>query len=281
MTHCESVSALQDMIQGHTYSLVIVDKAGEGLPLEVINQLGLSLRAPGVPLRMILAGNPGGTNHSALSERYVTARDPWAIFEFAGQSRGYAPSTADSNPRLPEAYQRNFEVLRTTDLALYKAHRHDDWSAITGDFFAGSWRADEMVIDHHDLPPHLFTSFKLAIDWGSAVPCVALLMGTLAYDVRLPDDRVMPKGSVVVYDEQRSSTRATSPAARAVHPRRLRPPFMPCAPAPVSARGASSTTPPKPRPPGVTRIVSATCSAPPGFASRPLARGRVCRASRR
>lgn len=198
MTHCESVSALQDMIQGHTYSLVIVDKAGEGLPLEVINQLGLSLRAPGVSLRMILAGNPGGTNHSALSERYVTARDPWAIFEFAGQSRGYAPSTADSNPHLPEAYQRNFEVLRTTDLALYKAHRHDDWSAITGDFFAGSWRADEMVIDHHDLPPHLFTSFKLAIDWGSAVPCVALLMGTLAYDVRLPDDRVMPKGSVVV-----------------------------------------------------------------------------------
>ena len=226
MTHCESVSALQDTIQGHTYSLVIVDEAGEGPPLEVIDQLGLSLRAPGVPLRMILAGNPGGANHSALSERYVTARDPWAIFEFAGQSWAYAPSTVDSNPHLPEAYQRNFEVLRTTDPALYKAHRHGDWSAITGDFFAGSWRADEMVIDHHDLPPHLFASLKLAIDWGSAAPCVALLMGTLAYDVRLPDDRVMPKGSVVVYDEHaefdprniaRGTGRSPSQIAPALH----------------------------------------------------------------
>lgn len=97
MTHCESVSALQDTIQGHTYSLVIVDEAGEGPPLEVIDQLGLSLRAPGVPLRVILAGNPGGANHSALSERYVAARDPWAIFEFAGQGWAYAPSTVDSN----------------------------------------------------------------------------------------------------------------------------------------------------------------------------------------
>lgn len=79
---------------------------------------------------MILAGNPGGANHSALAERYVTGRTPWAPFEFADQRWVYAPSTVDDNPHLPEAYKRNFEVLRHTDPALYKAHRHGDWSEI-------------------------------------------------------------------------------------------------------------------------------------------------------
>jgi hypothetical protein len=132
----------------------------------------------------------------------------------------------DDNPHLPEAYRRNFEVLKHTDPALYRAHREGDWSALVGDFFAGSWRGDEMVIDHHDLPPDLFTSLKLAIDWGSAAPCVALLMGTLAYDVRLPDDRVLPKGSVIVYDEHaefdprnvaRGTGRSPSQIAPALH----------------------------------------------------------------
>lgn len=121
LTHCESSSALTDTVQGMTFSLIVVDEAGEGPELEVIDQLSLTLRAKGVPLRMILAGNPGGANHSALAERYVTGRLPWAPFEFGGNTWVYAPSTVDDNQHLPEAYKRNFEVLKTTDPALYKA----------------------------------------------------------------------------------------------------------------------------------------------------------------
>lgn len=201
LTHCESQASLSDTVQGTTQSLIVVDEAGEGPELPVIDALALTLRAPGVPLRLILAGNPGGANHSALAERYVTGRAPWAPFEFADQQWVYAPSTVDDNPHLPEAYKRNFSVLAHTDPALYKAHRHGDWSAIVGDYFGGVWQHARAVFDHHELPPDCFGSLRLSIDWGSAAPCASVLGGQLAYDVRLSDDRVMPKGSWVIYDE--------------------------------------------------------------------------------
>jgi len=201
LTHCESSSALTDTVQGMTFSLIVVDEAGEGPAVDVIDAMSLTLRMQGVPLRLVLAGNPGGANHSALADRYVSSRIPWTPFEFGGNKWVYAPSVVDDNPHLPDAYKRNFEVLRVTDPALYLAHRHGDWSAIVGDFFAGSWRHEEMVIDHHEVPPETFSKLALAIDWGSAAPCVALLMGNLAFDVRLRDDRVLPRGSLVVYDE--------------------------------------------------------------------------------
>ena len=168
-------------------------RPGEGPELPVIDALSLTLRAQGVPLRMVLAGNPGGANHAALADRYVSGREPWVPFEFADQPWVYAPSTVDDNPNLPEAYRRNFEVLRHTDPALYKAHRHGDWSAIVGDYFGGVWQHARAVFDHHEVPPHLFGTLRLSIDWGSAAPCAAVLGGRLAYDVRLSDDRVMPK----------------------------------------------------------------------------------------
>jgi len=201
LTHCESSSSISDVAQGMNFSLIAVDEAGEGPGMEVIDQLGLSLRAPGVPLRMILAGNPGGANHSALAERYVTGREPFVPFEFGGNSWVYCPSVLDDNPHLPDAYRRNFEVLRHTDPALYKAMRTGDWSAITGEFWAGVWQHARAVFDHHEVPPDAFSSLKLSVDWGSAAPCAVVLGGQLAFDLRLSDDRVMPKGSWVILDE--------------------------------------------------------------------------------
>jgi hypothetical protein len=201
LTHCESASALQDTVQGMTFSLIVVDEAGEGPELPVIDALALTLRASGVPLRVVLAGNPGGSNHAALAERYVTAREPWAPFEFAEQKWVYAPSTVDDNPHLPVAYKRAFSVLQHTDPALYKAHRFGDWSAIVGDYFGGAWQHARAVFDHHEVWPEMFASLRLSIDWGSAAPCASVLGGQLAYDVRLYDDRVLPKGAWVIYDE--------------------------------------------------------------------------------
>lgn len=110
--------------RGSTFSLIVIDEAGEGPTLPVID--ALTLRAPGVPLRLVLTGNPGAANHSGLAERYVTGRDLWAPFEFADVRWVYAPSTVDDNPHLPLAYRRNFEVLKHTDPALYRAHRLGD-----------------------------------------------------------------------------------------------------------------------------------------------------------
>lgn len=72
----------------------------------------------------------------------------------------------------------------------------------------------------------MFTSLKLGIDWGSAAPMAAVLGGQLAFDVRLSDDRVMPRGSWVIYDEHaefdprniaRGTGRSPSQIAPALH----------------------------------------------------------------
>lgn len=201
LAHVESASALSDVAQGMNFSLICCDESGEAPTMEVIDQLGLSLRGTGVPLRMVLAANPGGSNHGALAERYVTGREPWMPFEFEGNTWVYAPSILDDNPHLPAAYRKNFEILARTDPSLYKAMRLGDWSAMVGDFFQGIWDAGKMVFDHHDVPPDFFATLKLSIDWGSAAPMAAVLAGQLAVDVRLPDDRVMPRGAWVIYDE--------------------------------------------------------------------------------
>lgn len=70
-----------------------------------------------------------------------------------------------------------------------------------GDYFGGVWQPGRAIIDHHAVTPDCFASLRLSIDWGSAAPCATVLGGRLAYDVRLPDDRVMPKGAWVIYDE--------------------------------------------------------------------------------
>lgn len=72
---------------------------------------------------------------------------------------------------------------------------------IVGDYFSGVWDMARCVFHHHEVPPELFSSLKLSIDWGSAAPCATVLGGKLTYDVRLSDDRIMPKGSWVIYDE--------------------------------------------------------------------------------
>ena len=42
LTHCESSAALQDTVQGMTFSLIVVDEAGEGPELPVIDSLALN-----------------------------------------------------------------------------------------------------------------------------------------------------------------------------------------------------------------------------------------------
>lgn len=200
LAHMESSTALADVAQGMSYTLICVDEAGEGPDIATIDQLGLSLRG-NAPPRLVLAANPGGTNHSTLAERYVLNRQPWAPFTLAEQPWVYAPSTVDDNPHLPVAYRRNFEILRKTDPALYRAHRLGDWTAIVGDYFQGAWNTANLTYNHLDVPPRLFSDLKISIDWGSAAPCAVVLGGQLAHDVRLPDDRVIPRGAWCIHDE--------------------------------------------------------------------------------
>lgn len=199
--HCENQAAVVDIAQGLSFSMCFIDEACEAPSVDVIDSLMLSLRAP-VPFpRLILAANPGGKNHAVLSERYVLGRRKYDAFTVGAEQWLYLPSTVDMNPHLDERYRRKFETLRVSDPARYQAMRNGDWSAIVGQFFERLWNAERMVVPANALSPRHFQSLRIGGDWGTASPAPFLLGGKLTYDLRLPDDRVLPKGAVVLADE--------------------------------------------------------------------------------
>jgi hypothetical protein len=201
LAHCEGQSALLDL-QGRSFAMIIVDEAGHAPVISDIDTIGLSLRAPpSVPTRMILAGNPGGVNHAVLKSRYIDGREEMMPYEHAKTRWVSVYSTVDQNPYISEEYRQRFEILQHTDQGLYRARRLGDWGAITGTFFATVWRPDRMIVDAGEIPTDRFRSLFLSIDWGSAAPCVALLMGKLKEDIRVTGDKVLPSGAWVVYDE--------------------------------------------------------------------------------
>ena len=139
--------------------MIIPDEVAD-IPAHLVNKLRAEIRAhPDVVTRIVATANPGGVNHSTLAERYVLTRTPWVPFEYAEQQWCYCPSTIDDNPHLPEAYHRNFAILRKTDPALYEAHRFGDWSRIVGDYFQGVWTSS-LILGHRDLAARQPTSLS-------------------------------------------------------------------------------------------------------------------------
>lgn len=201
LAHCESAAALSDIATGMNFSLLCLDEVGDAPTLPLVDELMLSLRQPGVPLRCILSGNPGGVNHGPLSERYVTNREPFVPFQFASRTWVLCPSILEDNPHLPDEYRDNFEAMRLTDEGRYQAMRYGRWDMITGDFLSGVFQHSRVVFDHHELPPDVFSWLKIGADWGTASPAYFGLGGITRMDWRLNDDRFIPRGSFVLFDE--------------------------------------------------------------------------------
>lgn len=202
LAYCDGAADLVSIAQGMSFSAIFVDEAGSAPAIEVIDELALALRAdPDVPTRLALFANPASTNHATLYARYMRGREPWRVFEYGGDLWCSCPSTLDMNPFLGDAYKRRFEVLKKSDFGKWLAMRHGDFSRLTGDFFGSCWDHDRIVFDANHLPPECMSSLSLCIDHGSSAPMVALLLGRTRADFRLADDRVIPAGSFVVYDE--------------------------------------------------------------------------------
>jgi hypothetical protein len=201
-THCENQAAVADIAQGMSFTLIFCDEAGDAPEPAVVDSLMLSLRSTHVErCRMVIAANPGGVHHAALYERFVQGRSPFDSFVIGAERWLYLPSDVSMNPHLPQTYRDRFEALRISDPARYEALRYGNWGAIVGAFFQGVWRPEQMVLPDGLLTPRHFHSLKLGADWGTASPAPFLLGGRLAYDIRLPDDRVLPEGAIVLLDE--------------------------------------------------------------------------------
>lgn len=201
--------------QGHSFTLVIVDEAGQfGNPV-MIDKLMSNMRGPkGIKTRIVLAANPGGPGHAWLAQRHVYTKTPeWDDYVVPATGKTFitAPSTYRDNPFIDqEEYRANLAASAPSDPALLRAWLDGDWSVLRGAFFSEvldekrtkvvGWTPEfvESLRDGGKLPMRLY----LAYDHGRTDPAVCYVCAELTDTISGPDDEgVYPRGSVVLLDE--------------------------------------------------------------------------------
>lgn len=223
--------------QGRSFTLLLVDEAGQYAEPATLDRLRSNLRGPAdLPLRMVVAANPGDVGHTWLAERYVFREAPWVPFlePKSGRTWVSAPSTYVDNAFIDQTgYQRQLESSCPGDPEMLRAWTSGDWTVAKGAYFGPvisearvavdpwtpeafqHWRTDwdaasEQLKDAWDeqglpLVPrgpnagHLWTAF-LSCDFGVSAPCVVLLV-VKSEGGRGPDGRFYPRGSLIVAAE--------------------------------------------------------------------------------
>lgn len=202
--------------QGRSFSLLLIDEAGQYADPALLDLMRSNLRGGrDVPIRVVIAANPGGPGHHWLARRYVfRPKAPWRPFHEPHSKRTwvYAPSTFEGNSFIDrDQYRDQLEGACATDPELLRAWTTGDWSVARGAFFASAidearnavepWlRIPERdVFDEQRGVVRRKWDHWLAHDYGSTAPSVTLLM------VRSPGGEVAgryyPRDSVIVVDE--------------------------------------------------------------------------------
>lgn len=147
-----------DEYQGRNVSDVWVEEVGQYPDPKPIDRLyGVLRSVSGIPVQMILTGNPGGPGQQWIRERYQLVpfpRGPIVIERTpeGGEPHTMAviPSRITDNRIMLDADPGYLNRLRLTGgPALVKAWLDGDWSAIEGSFF------DEWSEARHVIPPCL------------------------------------------------------------------------------------------------------------------------------
>lgn len=130
--------------QGHSYTRVFIDEAGNFASPEPIDKLRATLRSKhGVPCALRQSANPGGPGHEWLVNRYIKNRQPGIPFTdlTTGTRRVFIPSRLSDNPALALNDPTYVDRLRASGPAwLVKAWLDGDWSVTPdGGLIKGQW----------------------------------------------------------------------------------------------------------------------------------------------
>ena len=111
--------------QGRSFTLLLIDEAGQYATPELLDRLRSNLRgAKGMPIRIVMAANPGGVGHHWIAKRYVFKNEPWKPFDenSSGRQWVYAPSRFTDNPFIDQQeYRQQLEASCPTDPELLRA----------------------------------------------------------------------------------------------------------------------------------------------------------------
>lgn len=197
--------------QGRSFSLLLVDEAGEYSQPADLDRLRSNLRGPkGVPIRTVMAANPGGVGHAWLAKRYVFKDEPWKPFDETVSDRQwvYAPSTYQDNDALDqEQYRSQLRAACPTDPELLKAWLTGDWAIARGAYFGSVIDESRNAVECWEKLPDVgylaprgtIWEYYLCHDYGSSAPSVTYIVG------KSPGDEVngrwYARDSLVLIDE--------------------------------------------------------------------------------
>lgn len=198
--------------QGRSFTLLLVDEAGHYADPAMLDRLRSNLRAPaGIPVRTVMAANPGDPGHAWLAKRYVFKAAPWAPFteEATGRLCIHAPSTLADNQTIDRgAYRRQIEAACATDAELLKAWVYGDWAIARGAFFATVLGEKRNALAPWPEVPRAWldhgAELFLSHDFGVSAPSVTFVC-LRSPGATGPDGRFYPRGSVLLLDELASN----------------------------------------------------------------------------
>lgn len=189
--------------QGRTFTLLLVDEAGQYPDSALLDILRSNLRGPkDMPIRAVVAANPGGVGHYWLAKRYVFKSAPWSPFteEKSGRLWVYAPSTFAGNQFIDrEQYADQLRSSCPDDKELLKAWVEGDWTIARGAYFASVLDEGRNAVDPWEAVPKGWRTY-LAHDFGSSAPSVTYIVAQ-SPGGEGPDGRFYPRDSLVLIDE--------------------------------------------------------------------------------
>ena len=188
--------------QGRSFTLLMADEVGQYPAPDLLDLMRSNLRgAVDVPIRVVLAANPGGPGHYWLAKRYVFAAAPWVPFVEPKSRRTwvYCPSTFAGNQFIDrDQYRDQIESACHDDPELLRAWTTGDWAVNRGAYFAPVLDEGRNAVEPWEGIPRGWDSW-LAHDFGSSAPSVTYVMA------QSPGDKVggrwFPRDSIVIVDE--------------------------------------------------------------------------------
>lgn len=195
--------------QGRSFTLLMIDEAGQFPAPDLLDVLRSNLRGPrDMSIRMIVAANPGGVGHHWLAKRYVFNAAPWRPFLEPKSKRQwcYCPSTFSGNQFIDrEQYADQLQSSCPDDPELLRAWVDGDWAIARGAYFASTLDESRNAVDPWQAIPKHWDTF-LAHDFGSSAPSVTYIVAQ-SPGAEGPDGRFYPRDSLILVDELATAKR--------------------------------------------------------------------------